>query len=198
MPGGRRRRALTADLRRYRSALGILEWVEFAAQPGARDTALFDLAERALDEVQAEGVSARLALVVFELAFLHNLGLAPALKACAACGGAAPPLPPDGRRATFSAGMGGRLCPPCAARGRSEGRRVGTLPTAVLDSASELSTWTLGRGELAGAEPVADDRLIETRVFVLRFLAYHLETLPRTHRAWLERFHDPATAPRVG
>ena len=193
-----RRRRVSADLPRYRSALAVLELVEFAAQPAAADPELFDLSERALDALAHPELSPPLALVVFELAFLHNLGLAPALDACAACGGAAPALPPDGRRAAFSAGMGGRLCRACAARGRAEGRRVGTLPTDVLESALELRGRSLEPELLAQLAPPSPERLIQTRIFTLRFLAYHLQNLPRTHRLWLQRFHDPAPSPRAG
>ena len=194
----RRRRGVSADLPRYRSGLAVLELIEFAAQPASADPDLFDLGERTLDALAHPKLSAPLALVVFELAFLHNLGLAPALDACAACGGPAPALPPDGRRAAFSAGMGGRLCRACAARGKAEGRRVGTLEAEVLENALELRGHPLEPELLARIAPPSPERLIRTRIFVLRFLAYHLQNLPRTHRLWLQRFHDSAPSPRAG
>jgi len=167
-----------------------------------------------------------LALVRFELGFLRGAGLAPALDRCAACGGAAPPvvepahaLPAHTRpaqirpahapapakkdpyavRAAFSAGAGGRLCRPCAEEARASGRRVGTLPVCVLETAHALETSDqLSRTPDTGHEQrsrarydeppdrrMDQERIDRVRDFVGRFLDYHLETRPRTHRAFL-------------
>jgi hypothetical protein len=86
------------------------------------------------------------------------------------CGGAAPANTTG--RAWFSAGAGGRLCARCAQAARASGRRVGTLPLAVLDDARSLlastdddrqANWTSTRTDLV-------------RDFVGRFLDYHLKS----------------------
>ena len=176
----RRRRWITEDLARYQAAGAALELGELAARPGQADAVLFAVLEDLLDALAGTGSegqpSATLSLVVFELAFLHNLGLAPSLERCAACGGPAPPVGAD--RAAFSAGAGGRLCRPCAEEARRTGRRVGTIPVDVLAAASRLTR--------PGPYPVLsqdlEDRL---RDFVGRFLDYHLETRPASHRRFL-------------
>ncbi|MEM7308536.1 MAG: DNA repair protein RecO [Planctomycetota bacterium] len=178
-----RRRPLSADLARYRGGLAVLELAGLAAQPDRADPDLFALAERWLGLLCDPAVPPGLALVAFDLRFLQNLGLSPALTACAACGGPAPPVQTGagarGRAsaAAFSAGAGGRLCPRCAEEARSSGRRVGTLPVNVLRIAQSLHD--------AAPEHLARFRLNEralddVRSFVQHFLDYHLETRPRS------------------
>jgi recombinational DNA repair protein (RecF pathway) len=133
--------------------------------------------------------------VRFELAFLAHLGLAPALVECAACGGPAPPvLRRPEERAAFSAGAGGRLCRRCAEEARASGRRVGTLPVAVLEDGRRLAqAYATISPELRledQPERKLEDQLDEQRVervrdFVGRFLDFHLETRPRSQRAFL-------------
>lgn len=179
-----RRRRITGELDRYRAALTALELAELAARPGQRDPELFALVEGFLDALDAlEGGRAEpgLALVVFELRFLQNLGLAPALERCAACGGEAPPVSPG--RAAFSAGAGGRLCPSCAGEARTSGRRVGTLPVAVLATAARLARP--GPSSEPPPELPSRDLVLRLRDFVGRFLDYHLETRPTSHRRFL-------------
>jgi hypothetical protein len=82
----------------------------------------------------------------------------------------------------FSAGAGGRLCEPCAAEARRSGRRVGTLPTGVLEAAQRLS-----RPEAltdTDAAPGAGE-LESLRDFVARFLEYHLQGRPKSYREFL-------------
>jgi len=177
-----RRRALTASLRRYRAGLSMLELCDLGSRPEERDAPLHDLCERSLERLGEEGWEPELALVVFELGFLHNHGLAPALESCAACGGEAPPLAGCARRAAFSAGAGGRLCARCAEDGRASGRRVGTLPLDVLTTAAELSRSLPGGGD---PRPRPLELVERVRDFVERFLDYHLETRPRSHQAFL-------------
>jgi DNA repair protein RecO (recombination protein O) len=199
----RRRRGPTRDLERYRVALTCLELAELAARPGQPDGALFRLLEDLLDRLdapqeatpEARGWSPDLALVVFELRFLQNLGLAPALERCAACGGPAPPVAQG--RAAFSAGAGGRLCRPCADDARTADRRVGTLPEQVLATADLLSRAEL-RDPLPST-PISHDLSQRLRDFVGRFLDYHLETRPTSQRPFLSapnRNAPPAGAPR--
>ncbi len=177
-----RRRHITEDLAGYRTALTGLELCELAARPGEVHSELFQLLEELLDGVNGQSSAdlpyrpADLALIVFELRFLQNLGLAPALERCAACGEMAPPV--SSGRAAFSAGAGGRLCLACATEARASGRRVGTLPVDVLAAAAGL------RG-LAPAPTVTTELCERLRDFVSRFLDYHLETRPTSHRQFL-------------
>lgn len=174
-----RRRPLSADLERYRTGLSILELLDLASAPGRADPELFRLTETWLDLVAAGEVEPELALVAFDLRFLQNLGLTPALERCASCG-SAPPRGPAPREVAFSRGAGGRLCANCAREARASGRRVGTLPVNVLRIASSLvdaPPATLGRFR---PDPAVRR---EVRALVERFLEYHLETRPRTRRA---------------
>jgi DNA repair protein RecO (recombination protein O) len=172
-----RRRGLTATLPRYRAGLALLELLDLAAQPGRDESGLFGLAERWLDLLGSGATDPSVALVAFDLAFLENLGLAPALASCAACGGAvAAPRGKDGR-IPFATGAGGCLCPRCGTEARSAGRRVESLPVNVVRIAASL----------AGADPEhlsrfrVDARALgQVRALVERFLDYHLETRPRS------------------
>jgi len=177
-----RRQRIATDLERYRGGLTVLELAALGSIEGPTSAELYDLTVSALDGLSA-GVAPDAALVVFELSFLQNLGLAPALTACASCGGAAPPL--DSRavsqtRAAFSAGAGGRLCRTCASEARALGRRVGTLPVRVLERAADI----LGRR----ADPASSydaSELRRIRDFVARFIEYHLEGRPKSYREFL-------------
>lgn len=173
-----RRKTIAEDLERYRAALAMLELTELAGRPGQSELRLFDLLRSGLDAL-AVGRAPNLALVVFELGFLQNLGLSPALDACAACGRTAAPVTPDGLRAAFSAGAGGRLCRPCAEEAKRAGRRVGTLPVAILSATKDLAE----RG--ATDRDPSPDVLLRVRDLLERFLDYHLETRPKTSRAFL-------------
>jgi DNA repair protein RecO (recombination protein O) len=176
-----RRHRIARELARFAAGTAVLEIAALGAREGPSSPELHDLAAAALDDLAA-GRTADLALLEFELAFLRALGLAPALDRCAACGG--PPGEPvaDGGepRAEFSAGAGGRLCPSCAREARASGRRVGTLPTRVLELAHELL-----RGELAGAREPRPDEVERTRDFVARFVEYHLEARPKSYAEFL-------------
>ena len=176
----RRRSGIPAHLDRYFAGASLLELADLASRPAQPDPGLFDLVERALDALEDGAAPADACLVAFELGFLHNLGLAPSLETCAACGGPAGPVDADEARSAFSAGAGGRLCRACAEEARSSGRRVGTMPIQVLADARRL----LDRGPGAAAE-LGGERLDRVRDFAGRFLDYHLETQPRTHRAFL-------------
>ena len=180
----RRRRRPSADLGRYRAAVSVLELAELASRPGEADRALYDLVDGALSALDAGGLAGDRGLVVFELRFLQTLGLHPALDRCAACAGAAEPVTADRRRVAFSAGAGGRLCRACAVEARASGRRVGTMPLQVLEDGSRLLALDEGARAafLAGLAQARVDRI---RDFTGRFLDYHLESQPRTHRAFL-------------
>jgi DNA repair protein RecO (recombination protein O) len=192
-----RRRTLRTDLGAYRAGVTVLELCDLAARHDRTDTGLFALANSALGDLELGAETPSTSLVRFELAFLAQLGLAPALVVCAACGGPAPPVirRPE-ERAAFSAGAGGRLCRRCAEEARSTGRRVGTLPAAVLEDGRRLAA---GNARISALEPgrtafdehrLGEHRLDEQRIervrdFVGRFLDYHLETRPRSQRAFL-------------
>ena len=194
-----RRRSLSGRADVYRAALMVLELTELAARPAQSERALFELAERCLDELAELPVAPpgpppgppdsdpriNRSLARFELGFLDCLGLFPALESCASCGDEAPPVASTsgsrgspGPRAHFSAGAGGRLCRPCAVEAKASGRRVGTLPTDVLEAAAAL----VARPESAPADA---QLLVRVRDAVERFLNYHLEARPRTQRAFL-------------
>jgi DNA repair protein RecO len=181
-----RRPRLCQDLAAFRAGLGILELADLACRPAQAETSLYDLLEAALERLQ-EGAfqpspGALITQIAFELAYLQNLGLGISLELCATCGGPAPALGPDGLRAAFSGGAGGRLCSACAEKCRSNGLRVGTMPLQVLEDTRRISTSTA----TTSMELENDlERLDKVRDLVERFLDYHLETRPRMHRAFL-------------
>ncbi len=180
-----RRQRIPHSLASYRAALTVLELASLSAPERAPAAELFELCSSALQTLH-EGREPELTLVEFELAFLHNLGLAPALEACASCGGAAPAFPADERstpRVEFSASAGGRLCAKCAQRARASGVRVGTLPTDVLELAARLACGAPPEGEL-------DAALLErTRDFTARFLRRQLDCQPKSYRVFLAAPH---------
>lgn len=179
-----RRRALVENLAAFEAGGTILELCDIAARHETHDAGLFAWASTALDELVEVTTTSRTpeeVLVRSELSFLQHLGLTPALEACASCGGEAPPIArvPE-ERAAFSAGAGGRLCRRCADEARAAGRRVGTLPVRVLEDGRDLASPD------ARMRPPLDARRVErVRDFVGRFLDYHLETRPRSQRAFL-------------
>jgi len=175
----RRRRELSQRTAAWRAATTALELVDLTARPGIGDPALFDLLARTLDRLDV-GAPPELTLIAFELDHLRHLGLTPALVQCAACGAEAPPLPTG--RAAFSAGAGGRLCRRHAEEARAAGRRVGTLPVAVLEDAQRF-----GAGPFPALVAEAPDptRIAHVRDFIGRFLDYHLEARPKSHRVFL-------------
>jgi hypothetical protein len=77
----------------------------------------------------------------------------------------------------------------CAAEGRARNLRVGTLPLAVLEDARRLAAGAFP----ADAEPA---RIVRVRDWIERFLDYHLETRPRSHRAFLSVPNRNAPADR--
>ncbi len=186
-----RRQRIPHSLEAYRAALTVLELASLAAPERAPASELFELCRSALNALQA-GREPALALVEFELAFLHNLGLAPALEACASCGGAAPALAAEEHstsRAEFSAAAGGRLCTRCAQRARESGLRVGTLPTDVLELAAQLAREGPPQRELPAA------LLERTRDFTARFLRRQLDCQPKSYRVFLSAPHRNRPAP---
>jgi len=173
-----RRRELTRDLTRYRTALAGLELASTAAREGLPDRGLFLRLEGFLDLTSDSERNPALELLAFDLALLVGLGLAPVLDTCAACGDSAAPVDRAGARAAFSAGVGGRLCRKCATEARVQGARVGTLGVEVLSAAAILSRHSAT--ERAALPPMPEDLFRGLRDFVDRFLEYHLETKLRS------------------
>ncbi len=210
-----RRRHVSGSLATYRAATTVLELVDLASRFGPPDAGLFARAESALDALDATAersgaawddsdaplpattrpppeiaAAADVELARFELDYLDHLGATPALVTCAACGQPAPASPGRDARVQFSAGGGGRLCARCAEEGRARGLRVGTLPVRVLDDARLLGS---------GKWPVdaAPERIVRVRDWIERFLDYHLETRPRSHRAFLSVHNRNAPVERA-
>jgi len=141
-------------------------------------------------EVPSALPSPDLVLAHFELDYLDHQGFTPALVTCAACGNPAPPTSAHDPRVPFSAGAGGRLCARCAEEARARGLRVGTLPTRVLEDAQlvQSGNWPLD---------TAPERIERVRDWIERFLDYHLETRPRSHRAFLSVHNRNAPVERA-
>lgn len=171
-----RRRELTADLARYRSALAVLELAHVAAREEHEERALFGLLVEALECLARTRVDPGLAQLSFDLAFLRQAGLSPALDTCAACG---KKTSERSAAVPFAALLGGRLCTPCARAARSHGRSVGSLPLNVVRIASSLM-----QSPPSMLAKIQLDRPLQERVgaFVERFLETHLETRLRARR----------------
>lgn len=184
----RRRRRLPNDLERYAAGSAILELLDLASPQGRVDTELFDLAEQALEQLDQSSEAGHSVLLRFQLQFLAQIGLAPALEACAACAGPAPPMDPEGLRAAFSAGAGGRLCADCASDMRRGGGRVGTLPVPVLEATAR-----------AAGGPCSPELGPELRTrcldLVSRFLDYHLDARLKSQRTFLTAANRNAPHP---
>ncbi|MCY2959612.1 MAG: recombination protein O N-terminal domain-containing protein [Planctomycetota bacterium] len=159
-------------------------------RPAGRPASASRAATSALAARSPTDTAADVELAHFELDYLDHLGFTPSLVLCAACGGPAPVAPGRDARVQFSAGAGGRLCARCAEEGRARGLRVGTLPVRVLDDARLLGTgnWP------ADAAP---ERIVRVRDWIERFLDYHLETRPRSHRAFLSVHNRNAPVERA-
>ena len=181
----RRRRAPREDLARYRAGVAMLELADLGSRAGRPDGALFELLSASLERLSADGPPPDATLVVFQLGFLQNHGLAPAFARCAACDRHAPPTAHDPERAPFSAGSGGRLCHACAEEARAAGRRVGTMPLPVL-SDGEALLGPLREGRLPDADLVTEtNRVLALRDLTERFLDYHLDSTPKASRQFL-------------
>ena len=167
-----RRSKISQDLETYRAGAVACELVDLACPTGQRESGTWARLTTCLDEI-AQGVRPPWeSTVSFELGFLEEHGLCPALEVCATCGGDAPPPRPNEERACFSASCGGRMCVDCAAEARDAGRRVGTMPLDVLTAANQLL-----RGAIQGERitPLTTPLLVRLRDFVERFLDHHLE-----------------------
>jgi DNA repair protein RecO (recombination protein O) len=178
-----RRARIAEDLASFRAATTALELAALVARPDQPGEELFGRLTSLLDLLAepASGVPSALPLAAFELGLLEHLGLAPALAGCAACG--APATAARGR-AAFSAGAGGRLCAGCAAEARASGRRVGTMPVAVLAAGRELLS-SGSRPSAAATMACLEVGVERVRDLIARFLEYHLEGRPKSYRQFL-------------
>jgi DNA repair protein RecO (recombination protein O) len=183
----RRRASIAADLPRYRCAVTHLELIELGAREGHEESAAYALLEAALERLRAQESDPEIERIVFDLAFLQNLGLAPALEACAACGLAPAPR---GEQA-FSRGAGGVLCARCAAEARASGRAVETLARPVLSMARALARCAPAQIRSIRMQP---NQTAAVRAFVEGFLFHHLEQAPRSRRARGAEFREHAPA----
>jgi DNA repair protein RecO (recombination protein O) len=176
----RRRAGLARDLARYRCALAHLELAALGAREGHEERALYALAESALERLDAPRADPALERIVFDLAFLQNLGLAPALDACAACGQPLPTRPAPAPRPAWSRAAGGLLCARCAARARASGHALEAPAPAVLAIARAIAGASPDRTPSIQMQPAQSSAL---RAFVEGFLFHHLEQAPRSRRA---------------
>lgn len=184
-----RRRRIPTDRSSYAAALAALELTHLVAREGQAETALFGLATTLLDALDGGRIDARLAVLSFDLKLLHELGLAPALESCAACGAA---KEPGGARSgvPFASGAGGRLCRRCAAEASASGRTVTSVPLHALKIARSLMDAPSSSLEHTH---LAESSLAAVAAVVQRFLEYHLESRPRAHSGALS---SPRRPPR--
>ena len=177
-----RRAVIATDLETYRAASVACELVDLACPTGQRERGTRERLSRCLDEL-AQGSRPPLeAVVAFELGFLEEHGLCPALEGCASCGGPAPPPDRSEERACFSASCGGRMCLACSREARDAGRRVGTMPLDVLSAAIQL----LRRApEGERITPLSAHLLVRLKDFVERFLDHHLEVRAKARGEFL-------------
>jgi DNA repair protein RecO (recombination protein O) len=177
-----RRATITRDLETYRAASVACELVDLACATGQREPGTWALLSRCLDELAHASRPPWEATVSFELGFLTEHGLAPALETCAMCSGPAPAPDPHEARACFSASCGGRICESCADGARAAGRRVGTMPLDVLAAATLLLR---GARQAERIDPLEPDLLLRLRDFVERFLDHHLEVRTKARGEFL-------------
>jgi len=177
-----RRSEISRDLDTYRAGAVACELVDLACPTGQRETGTWTRLLRCLDELSQRSRPPWEAAVCFELGFLEEHGLCPALETCATCGGPAPPPDPREPRACFSASSGGRLCKSCFAEARDSGQRVGTMPLDVLAAATRLL-----RGARQGEriDPLTPTLLLRLRDFVERFIDHHLEVRAKARGEFL-------------
>jgi DNA repair protein RecO len=175
----------------YRAAACVLETARLVAREGVREARLFATCGVALDRLEsaarcADEAAARRARVAFDLAALHNLGLAPALLHCASCGRRAPAAASAAESTVFAVAYGGRLCRACATRTRREADGATALTRTrarLLEQAAALvdgleAPLLEARGDAEADAPLdaaAAGALGELERLVDRFTNHHLE-----------------------
>jgi DNA repair protein RecO (recombination protein O) len=159
--------ALRQDLPKMAWGSYVLELMDAATQPHQQEEELFDLLLFTLRWMVATD-DPELVTRAFELRLLAALGYAPALTACAVCGQTV-----SEAQATFSARLGGVLCPADAARGGSRTRvSQGTLKAAVALSE--------GEAEVVQRLRLTPQTRSELRATMNDFLAQRLEVKLKT------------------
>jgi DNA repair protein RecO (recombination protein O) len=171
-----RRCSLSADLTRYRTALGLLELALATAREEHEERALFAWLEQWLDVLAAGRASPGTSAVAAGLSLLRANGLAPSFLSCAACGRR---VPEQRRRILFSIPRGGSLCDPCAALERARAGDLESMSLNVARIAASLMDSTPGMLARTHLDANRTRPLIEC---VVRLLEYHLE-LP-LRRSW--------------
>ncbi len=203
---GVRRKRISGDPTRFRSALTVLELASAAARQGSPEPTLFAATEATLQHLESGDLPPSLEQLLFELEFLQILGVAPALIDCAACGGSAPPIGPIPApanrtgaaqslrvRVPFSAGSGGRLCRACAESARRAGMRVGTMPADVLEAAHKLPDCSRDLLAYETPDPGLVQRILD---FTGRYLDFHLESHLRCQSGFLSQPNRNAPDPK--
>ena len=175
------------DLHRFALASYCVELADVMVAGREAGAELYDLLLRGLGTLEARAAVPALFRSTFELRLLSEVGYAPNLVECQACGNALGG-PPNGAGPGFSPGSGGLLCPRCAARGDA------TLRLS-FETLSTLRTWLADPSEPAVDPSPRVSR--EARALVSRLLTRHLPR-PLKSLAFLERTGeepDPVSSP---
>jgi DNA repair protein RecO (recombination protein O) len=160
---------LMEDPRRAACAAVVAELTDRVLEAHHPDQVIFELVDRALNEVSDLGRDPRAALVRFARRMIGRLGYAPQLHDCAVCGRSLPELP-----ASFSAAGGGLLCPDCRS-GDPQAIDCSVRAIKVLRVAAEEDgdTWARLR--------IDPDTLATLEAVTERELEHHLD---RRLRSW--------------
>jgi len=163
----KQRQALRADWRTCACASYLCDLVQKLAPAGSPQRELATLIDQILDALDANGAGTSV-LHWAELRILRNLGVAPQLMKCVACGRKAP----GGK---LSVPRGGLICLACKA---DQGAQVVTIPPDVL---AMLRSWQSSDSPLIARRTVCSPAQAEAVDHVLNaFLEFHLEaTLSR-------------------
>ncbi|MBX6168759.1 MAG: DNA repair protein RecO [Thermobispora bispora] len=176
--------AIVRDYARYTAGMAMLETADRLAaaekEPALR---LFLLLVGGLRTLAEGAHEPRLVLDAFLLRSLAVAGYAPALTACARCGGEAVQA--------FAIAAGGAVCGAC----RPPGAAVPAPGTRALINARLRGDWATADG----SEP---RQRSECSGFVARYLQWHLEhgirSLRHVERDWPLRRAEPDAAPAYG
>jgi DNA repair protein RecO (recombination protein O) len=158
----RSRRRVPSSLASYRAGLAALELAELCSRSGQPEPGLFRLLDGTLEALDS-GADPDAELLRFDLCCLAEIGLAPALRRCAACGRRASPAADPAAPAWFDPAAGGRLCPDC--RRHSDGA-VATRATWLENLASLGEDQARLRGAFPGLEQARAllERLLERQL----------------------------------
>lgn len=152
----RSRRRLPRSLASYRAALAALELAELCSRSGQPEPGLFRLLDGALEALDG-GADPDAQLLRFDLCCLAEIGLAPALRRCAACGRRASPAADPAAPAWFDPAAGGRLCPDCRRHSPA------ALPTRAL-LLERLASLGEGQGPPGPFAPLEPGRALLERL----------------------------------